>query len=236
VPSERVRLINTEPSKETYYSANPDDVLGVLIGGSERDAIKKLGEDMARFTVTENAAAYASSLLISMCKTAKSAGVNMESLFDDTLSAINNAYDINTIELLCRECIELYVKLTEKVKDWENAAVSDEVVNYVLKHYNENLTLSSISKSLHLNAGLISRTIKSSTGMKFNSYLNFVRIQNAKRLLLVSSTTITNIAEAVGYNDYYYFISKFKSLMGELPSEYRKNHEMKRGGEQCMAL
>ncbi len=228
IPAENVQTIKPGTGGGKKIKGNPSDVLSLAMNGKEKEAFERLDGDLSSDIPTDAASSYASALLICMCRSANRTGINMESLFDDALNAINNAYDVNTVRMLCRECLETFIRLSEKISGWSQAAVSEEAVNFILEHYDENLTLTSISKSLHINSGIISRAIKTGTGMKFNNYLNYVRIQNAKRLILNTNTKITNIAAEVGYNDYYYFTNKFKALTGELPSDYRRNRRDKK--------
>ena len=55
-----------------------------------------------------------------------------------------------------------------------------------------------------------------------NNYLTATRINFAKKLLLVEYIPIEEVAAKSGFNDIYYFSKKFKSEVGETPSEYRK--------------
>ena len=53
-------------------------------------------------------------------------------------------------------------------------------------------------------------------------YLTGVRIREAKRLLLETQMTISEVALAVGYSSASFFIRSFKKTEGISPSEYRK--------------
>ena len=46
--------------------------------------------------------------------------------------------------------------------------------------------------------------------MPFSEYLIGKRIQKAKELLLDEKLSIEEVAEKVGYNDYFYFLKSFK--------------------------
>jgi two-component system response regulator YesN len=55
--------------------------------------------------------------------------------------------------------------------------------------------------------------------------LNQYRIQIAKEKLARTSSSISAIAEATGFESVSYFSTVFRKLTGESPSEYRKRHE-----------
>ena len=48
-------------------------------------------------------------------------------------------------------------------------------------------------------------------------------MQKAKELLKDDSRSIEEIANAVGYHDYFYFTKVFKKTQGISPSKYRKS-------------
>lgn len=59
-------------------------------------------------------------------------------------------------------------------------------------------------------------------GMTPKNYVLFLRIERAKKLLAEDKCIIGNIAEELGYKDYFYFSRVFKQKVGCSPSEYRK--------------
>ena len=64
--------------------------------------------------------------------------------------------------------------------------------------------------------------IKSETGLTYTQYLTELRIGKAKDLLKSDSMSLAEISEAVGFNDYFYFIKKFKKAVGVTPGKYRE--------------
>jgi len=60
------------------------------------------------------------------------------------------------------------------------------------------------------------------TGMTYQSYLNRVRIEQAKKLLNDDALSITDTGSAVGYSDLTHFERIFKKLTGITPSQFRR--------------
>lgn len=58
-------------------------------------------------------------------------------------------------------------------------------------------------------------------GENFNTYLDKVRVNKAKELL-ISGGKVGEVAERVGYKDIDYFIMKFKKYTGKTPKNYIK--------------
>ena len=62
---------------------------------------------------------------------------------------------------------------------------------------------------------------KHETGENFNTYLDKVRIEEAKKLL-VKGMKVYEVAERVGYANVDYFHGKFRKYVGMSPAAYRK--------------
>lgn len=60
-------------------------------------------------------------------------------------------------------------------------------------------------------------------GLSFSEYITARRMQKAKELLKDDSRSIEEIANTVGYHDYFYFTKVFKKTQGISPSKYRKS-------------
>ena len=58
----------------------------------------------------------------------------------------------------------------------------------------------------------------------YNSYLDNVRVDHAKEILLGTKIQVYKVAEMVGYKNVDYFHIKFKKNTGISPAEYRKQN------------
>lgn len=97
-----------------------------------------------------------------------------------------------------------------------------QIYEYIDKHYNETLTLYDLVDVFHMSYSYLSTYFSHTTNMGFNEYLNRVRINKAKDLLLHTDIPIAQIGEKVGYIDQSYFSKVFKKNVKMSPSEYRR--------------
>jgi AraC-like DNA-binding protein len=97
------------------------------------------------------------------------------------------------------------------------------IVSYCTDHFAENLSLSTLESELHLNKYYISHLFSTKLGLRFNDYVNSLRINEACRLLLGSDDNVIRISEAVGFNTLRTFNRAFTKQMGASPTEYRKS-------------
>ncbi|KMT66740.1 helix-turn-helix transcriptional regulator [Catenovulum maritimum] len=91
---------------------------------------------------------------------------------------------------------------------------------YILAHYHQALSISSIAESLNVSHSYLMATFKKETQQTINQYLIDVRINKAKQLLLNSS--ITQTAYDVGFNNSNYFSTVFKKQTGLTPKSYQQ--------------
>ena len=98
----------------------------------------------------------------------------------------------------------------------------DNVITDIRDHYMEDISLTSLSAKYNISMGHLSKMIKENLQVNFSDYIASLRIQRAKELLRDESISIQEIAEIVGYNDYFYFTKVFKKVEGISPSKYRK--------------
>ncbi len=99
----------------------------------------------------------------------------------------------------------------------------DNVISEIREHYMEDISLTSLSTKYNISMGHLSKMIKESLSVNFSDYIASLRIQRAKELLRDDRLSIQEIAEIVGYNDYFYFTKVFKRVEGISPSKYRKS-------------
>ena len=104
----------------------------------------------------------------------------------------------------------------------EERAISG-ITKFLQAHLAEEISLSVLAEQFHLNPQYISQLFKSEIGVNFLAYLTNIRMEKAKKLLLSTSLSITEIAQQCGYGDYRVFTKVFKKTEGSTPSQYRRD-------------
>ncbi len=96
------------------------------------------------------------------------------------------------------------------------------VVNYCTKNFSKELSLSILENELHISKYYISHLFSNKLQVRFNDYINSLRISEACRRLRRTDDTVTEISEAVGFGTLRTFNRAFTKQMGMSPSEYKK--------------
>lgn len=95
------------------------------------------------------------------------------------------------------------------------------VRRFVEDHYHEKISLLSAADHVNLSPGYLGSIFKRATGISFRAYLRSVRIVRARELMADPRLNLTEIANAVGYEDLNYFSEAFLQETGVRPSDYR---------------
>ncbi|MDR1062142.1 MAG: helix-turn-helix domain-containing protein [Clostridiales bacterium] len=101
-------------------------------------------------------------------------------------------------------------------------AQMNKLIAYIDAHYTDEIILRDLARMFYLNANYCCSLFKKHLGATFSEYVNSLRIEKSKSMLLETDGKISDIAQAVGYNDYFYFNRVFKKLTGATPSKFRR--------------
>lgn len=99
--------------------------------------------------------------------------------------------------------------------------LSYPIGKYIVVHVDEKLTLDKLSKAVYLNKNYISNVFKKHVGMSVVNFVNEVKVDRAKILLMDKNRKIQDIAELLNYSDAEYFTQVFKQKTGITPTQYR---------------
>ena len=105
---------------------------------------------------------------------------------------------------LFREAIDTYNRREEHYKS----------------HYSSKISSKTLEEMFEINFDYINRIFSEMTGQTIFSYLNMLRINQAKELIRTTNLSFTEIAYLVGIEDKYYFSRVFKRMVGMTPTEY----------------
>lgn len=105
-----------------------------------------------------------------------------------------------------------------------------EVVNvlcFINQNYADaNLSAELIAQNVRLNINYLNSVFKKETGDTVWKRLTKIRLQKAKKMLLVKDSKISEVYEQVGFNSLSYFSTVFRKYYGYSPQEYKKKNEI----------
>lgn len=104
--------------------------------------------------------------------------------------------------------------------DHEGMRISN-IYNYIMRHYNRDLTLDEVAAAAYMTPQAFCRYFKKHTRVTFVTFLNEIRINEAcKKLVDGTYDSVSSVAFNCGFNSVTNFNRVFKSAIGKSPREY----------------
>ena len=116
------------------------------------------------------------------------------------------------------------------ISDYEGLRMN-EIYQYTMRNYGENITLEEIAAEIHLTPQSFCRYFKKHTLKTYTHFLNEVRVNEAcKKFMSGDYESISAVAYQSGFNHVSTFNRVFKTILnispGEYIHQYKKNLEM----------
>lgn len=130
-----------------------------------------------------------------------------------------------TLQEFKEELKELACKLSSDMEEAGNerhTEVVEFIKQYVGKHYaRSDLSLELVAGEVRLSRSYVGKLFKAHCELSFNDYLNVVRLEKAKELLLNTDAPVQVISEQVGIFNTTYFYTLFKKNFQQSPAQFR---------------
>ena len=147
---------------------------------------------------------------------------------EELLKRIDFCLSLNIIEqaknrkVLTNEANEVAADLLSCAKAGRKHHTLQQALTFIHNNFSTDISLDRVAGTAGISKYHFSRLFKEMTGMTYQSYLNRVRIEQAKKLLNDDALSITDTGSAVGYSDLTHFERIFKKLTGITPSQFRR--------------
>ena len=100
------------------------------------------------------------------------------------------------------------------------------MIGYIQKFYKKKITLDDIAKAGMVGQSKCCKLFDRYIGMTPNTYLIRYRLHQSTWYLKNTDTTITEIAQTVGFSGSSYYAEVFGKWYDKSPSEYRKEEKL----------
>lgn len=128
--------------------------------------------------------------------------------------------------LLLPSGTEFHESHETKFQSWNKHYYRSEktcrILEHLNKHFAEKITLEQLAGIAGLSQSHLRTLLKKETGLSFTAHLHHLRIADAKRHLLGSSLSISEIAVKCGFPSLPFFFQVFRRHTGMTPQEYAK--------------
>lgn len=145
---------------------------------------------------------------------------NKRSLY--TIAITSRIYEILKIMTRHLEFVSKTSAYTKKF--YKEIQAIGKVFDYISQKYQEPITLQEVADFSNYSIYYFTRIFKKMTGMTFNDYLTYYRVQKSVELLVETEKTITEIAYLSGFSSVQTYNRVFKQLKQTSPREFRKSN------------
>ena len=232
--SENIHLFHSmggEESNSEYPIDKERELLSMITSGDKAGARKTLNEILGHVFFSNDGnfeiiKARVLELVVLLSRAALEGGAEVDEIFGLNYNYLNQIHKYTTIEQLATWLSRIMNRFSDcvfRLTDVKHVDVIYKTLDYVHKNFMNKITLAEVSENAHISPSYFSKVFKDEMKCNFNTYLNQVRIQNSKKLLLDDSISLVDVAFLCGFEDQSYFSKVFKKITGMSPGKYRES-------------
>jgi len=179
-------------------------------------------EDQGDKNSLENSYKKLSDLILTkakeICPVLKNEFVKSAAFFLNMQESKNMKKSLTDFVLFCIDKIQ-------NVKESRHKKIIKDAITYIEKNYANQILLSDIAEVCGISPNYFCKIFKEETGKSFVDFLNELRVNKAKELLLSTNLKSYEVAEKVGFSDYKYFSMIFKKYTGFSPRKFKEEEQ-----------
>jgi AraC-like DNA-binding protein len=137
------------------------------------------------------------------------------------LTIIDEGYILSASHIL--QAVAVFLR-TERIAMLKQEDLHIRIDKYIMAHYTEeDIDVKCICDHFKIGKTYLYKISRQNYGFGIAKHIRNLRIEKAKALLAEHTyTNIADIAYKCGFDDYNYFFTLFKSIVGVSPGQYRK--------------
>lgn len=165
-------------------------------------------------------------LVVLLSRAAVEGGADSEEIFGLNYRYLSDVHSFKTVEEITFWLSKIMSRFTDCVFNLADVRHKDTIfkaVDYIKRHYMERITLEKVAGHVYLTSSYFSKIFKSEMKCTFVSYINKIRINAGKKLLLDISIPLTEVSSLLGFEDQSYFTKVFKKSTGVTPGKFRES-------------
>lgn len=120
----------------------------------------------------------------------------------------------------------MYQIFSQLYTDWyrnkSTSKIARDISHYLMDHYSEQISLATLSELFSYSPDYIIREFRRVYQKTPHAYLNEIRINAAKQLLLSTEKPVTQIAVECGFSDTTSFFRNFRALTAMTPKQWKQ--------------
>ena len=103
-----------------------------------------------------------------------------------------------------------------------NNKLAQDVIDFLTQNIFANISIENVCKAVSYSKAYVFRQFKLATGKSVMEYYTDIKIVKAKEMIKTGNYTVKEISEKLCFDTPNYFTKKFKKIVNETPTEYKK--------------
>ncbi|WP_310226456.1 helix-turn-helix domain-containing protein [Paenibacillus qinlingensis] len=221
----------TERESSYYYPLHVEQQLINFVKTGDYDQSKAMIDEIIEINVSSAslsvplAKCLMFDLISTMLKTIDEIGASNKREFMNQVNPIDRLTACTTIKDMRVQISDVLKQVCQSIQEerkQDHNQLSQQIITYVKENFSStDLNITMIGDVFNLTPSYLSKQFKAQTGEALLEHINKTRIEEAKKLLAVQSTSIVDIARRVGYEDINRFNRIFKKYEGITPGKYK---------------
>lgn len=118
----------------------------------------------------------------------------------------------------------------------QDTDLAEQIARYIEEFYHQPLSMTALAELFHYSAHHLVRVFKRKYQCSPMEYVSRTRMQQARTLMAATNAPIRDVAERVGYTDFYYFSRLFKKVYGETPAQFKMHAPLLEGSNSTKEM
>jgi len=228
--SNMIHQLKFNEPEERYPIQKEWQMLEHIRAGNKQEAQRLLNEILGHIFFASGGTidvirARTTELVVLLSRSAMEGGADADKIFGMSFQYLRELTGISTIEQLSFWLSGVLNKFVDAMFAPKTNGISEEVCRamaYMRQNCTNKISLQETAEYIALSPTYFSRLFKRETGLAFSDYMNTVRVDAAKELLLNPKLSLVDISSFSGFDDQSYFCRVFKRYSGVSPKQYRK--------------
>ena len=182
--------------------------------------------DYSYYTVRLTILHIAFSIYSSLHIMEENLGISFEFNFENFITNIERIECLVDINKYFESFFASISDVLKTKTDLKHKELSESVTKIVNDNYSDiNLSIEYIADKMNMSSAYLGRLYSKTKSRSIVDFINQVRIEKAKELLISTKYKISEIPDIVGYSSIQHFYRTFKKAVGVTPNEYRNSRE-----------
>jgi AraC-like DNA-binding protein/ligand-binding sensor protein len=166
-------------------------------------------------------------LIVLLSRSAIEGGADVNQIFalkDNYINEVENFTTLEKLSIWLTGVINRFISYVFEFNDVKHTDIIYKVTGYIKTNYKEKISLEDIAKHVYLSKSYLSKIFKEEMKCNLTHYINQMRIEKSKPLLLDQTLSLIDVANLTGFDDQSYFTKVFKNVTGVSPGKFREKH------------